>query len=77
MDICAATLDSKQEISLKRQVASILYSTRNSIVHAKANYTPSGLECPSDTLDDVNQMMDKFALTLIAWNEAQPDYLRV
>ena len=76
-DICTVALNPEQEVSLKRQVANILYSTRNSIVHAKANYRPNGLECPVETLEAVNEMMDSFALTLIAWNDAQPDYLRV
>lgn len=76
-DIRTIALNPDQEMSLKKQVANILYSTRNSIVHAKANYRPTGLECPVDTLDEVNEMMDSFALTLIDWNNAQPDYLRV
>lgn len=76
-DIRTVALNSEQEISLKKQVANILYSTRNSIVHAKANYRPTGLECPVETLESVNEMMDSFALTLIAWNDTQPDYLRV
>lgn len=76
-EICTMVLNPDKEISLKKQVANILYSTRNSIVHAKANYKPTGLECPVHTLEEVNEMMDGFALTLIAWNDAQPDYLRV
>lgn len=76
-DIRTIALNLDQEMSLKKQVANILYSTRNSIVHAKANYRPTGLECPVDTLEEVNEMMNSFALTLIAWNDTQPDYLRV
>lgn len=76
-DIRTVALTPDQEMSLKKQVATILYSTRNSIVHAKANYRPTGLECPVDTLEEVNEMMNSFALTLIAWNDTQPDYLRV
>lgn len=76
-DIETVALDPSQEKSLKRQVANILYVTRNSIVHAKANYVPSGLECTVEDLGGVNSMMDSIALTLIEWNEAQPDYLRV
>ena len=76
-DIRTIALNPDQEMSLKKQVANILYSTRNSIVHAKANYRPTGLECPVDTLEEVNEMMNSFALTLIAWNDTQPDYLRV
>ena len=60
-----------------KEVASVLYSTRNSIVHAKANYTPTGWECPKNCLSEVNEMMDSFALKMIEWNDAQPESIRV
>lgn len=55
----------------------IRYSTRNSIVHAKSNYEPNGLECPPDSLEEVNQMMSSIGRALIQWNENQADYIRV
>lgn len=69
-------LSNEQQMSLKKQVANILYSTRNSIVHAKSNYEPNGLECPPDSLEEVNQMMSSIGRALIQWNENQADYIR-
>lgn len=70
-------LPNEQQMSLKKQVANILYSTRNSIVHAKSSYEPNGLECPPDSLEEVNQMMSSIGRALIQWNENQADYIRV
>lgn len=70
-------LSNEQQMSLKKQVANILYSTRNSIVHAKSNYEPNGLECPPDSLEEVNQMMSSIGRALIQWNENQADYIWV
>ena len=76
-DLRTVALNENKECSLKKQVASVLYSTRNSIVHAKANYTPTGWECPKNCLSEVNEMMDSFALKMIEWNDAQPESIRV
>jgi len=65
---------SKQKIVI---TANILYSTRNSIVHAISNYEPNGLECPPYSLEEVNQMMSSIGRALIQWNENQADYIRV
>lgn len=70
-------LSNEQQMSLKKQVANILYSTRNSIVHAKSNYEPNGLECPPDSLEEVNHVMSSIGRALIQWNENQADYIRV
>jgi len=40
----------EQLASLQKQIANILYSTRNNIVHAKSNYSPTGLELQGDEL---------------------------
>lgn len=76
-DLGSTALSTDKEISLKKQVASILYSTRNSIVHAKANYNPTGWECPKENLQEINELMDSFALRMIEWNEAQAEYVKV
>lgn len=76
-DITTIALTSEQQASLKKQVANILYSTRNSVVHAKSNYVPNGLECPIESLDEVNQMMAVFAKVLVQWNDNQTEYIRV
>lgn len=76
-NLTTVVLNNEKEVSLKKQVASILYSTRNSIVHAKANYTPTGWECPKENLEEVNNMMDSLALKMIEWNETQPEFIRL
>ena len=77
VDLGKVSLDDSKKSSLLKQVASIIYSTRNSIVHAKANYIQTGWECPKDSLLKLNEMMDSFALQMIDWNEAQPENIKV
>jgi len=67
----------EQLASLQKQIANILYSTRNNIVHAKSNYIPTGLELQGDELIEGNVMMDKIAMSIIQWNERQPEAYRV
>lgn len=67
----------EQIASLQKQIANILYSTRNNIVHAKSNYIPTGLELQGDELIEGNIMMDKIAMSIIQWNERQPEAYRV
>ena len=43
----------------------------------KAVQWPNGLECPPDSLEEVNQMMSSIGRALIQWNENQADYIRV
>lgn len=57
---------------IKREISTILYSTRNSIVHAKSNYKESENECPKDDLDEFNVFMEKLCHCLIVWNGRQP-----
>lgn len=40
----------EKERTIKNKVAVILYATRNSIVHAKANFKPTENECPEKDL---------------------------
>ena len=63
----------EQLSSLQKLIARIIYATRNSIVHAKSNYESNGYEMEGDELDDGNVMMEKIALSIIQWNERQPD----
>lgn len=63
--------------SLQRQVANIIYATRNSIVHAKSNYATTGLELSGEEMIKGNQMMEIIAKSIISWNLRQPEGLRV
>ena len=58
--------------AISREVGTILYSTRNSIVHAKSNYTPTGNECAEEDLYELNAFMDRLCQCLILWNNRQP-----
>lgn len=66
-----------QLVSLQKQIANILYATRNNIVHAKSNYTQNGIELQGDELIDGNKMMDMIAMSIIQWNERQPEAYKV
>lgn len=72
-DIDRITSFSKSERdAVAREIGTILYSTRNSIVHAKSNYTPTGNECAEGDLYELNIFMDRLCQCLILWNNRQP-----
>lgn len=55
-------------------IGDILYATRNQIVHAKSNYEATGLECPEEDLDKLNNFMHKASYSVIKWYNRLPDY---
>lgn len=57
--------------SIKKEIAGILYATRNSIVHAKSNYIVTGKECSEDDLEQLNEFMAKLCECLFVWNSRQ------
>lgn len=50
---------------LNVSLGKILYATRNSIVHAKSNYTITGKECPSKDLKALNEFMKVLSYAII------------
>ena len=56
---------------IKKEIADVLYATRNSIVHAKSNYTFTGRECPEEDLGQLNEFMIKLCDCLFVWNGRQ------
>lgn len=58
-------------------LGNLLYSTRNSIVHAKSNYTQTGLECKEDDLDELNEFMHKACYSTIKWYNRLPTHLKI
>lgn len=70
-------LDENRLSSLQKQVASVIYATRNSIVHAKSNYEPTDLELVGEEFIKGNQMMEIIAKSIISWNLRQPKGLRI
>lgn len=69
----AIGMTAEKERAIKNKVAAILYATRNSIVHAKANYEPTGDECPQEDLFQLNIFMRKLCKDLIFWKDKHPE----
>lgn len=74
---CDDNLSEEQIASYNRQLASSLYATRNSIVHAKSNYKSTGVEFHTDDMENANRIMDVIATSIIQWNERQPDIYKL
>ena len=66
-----ASLNSVKVEAVKKEIAGILYATRNSIVHAKSNYTVTGKECLEDDLEQLNIFMARLCECLFVWNGRQ------
>jgi hypothetical protein len=64
-------------IEIRKELGKILCDTRNSIVHAKSNYQPTGFECPEENMDELNKFMDKLCQCLFAWNGRQAENYRL
>lgn len=62
---------------LQDKIASILYATRNSIVHAKSNYVKTGYEMKEDEMEEANEMIEIIARSIINWNQRQAEGFRV
>ncbi|WP_242916125.1 hypothetical protein [Pontibacter liquoris] len=71
------TLRKKTDFTeLKTRVAQSLYSTRNSIVHAKSNYESEGNECKAEELSQFNKFLSLAASQLIKWHKCLPKHQR-
>ena len=64
-------LSSSNIETIKKEIADILYATRNSIVHAKSNYSFTGKECSEENLGQLNEFMVKLCDCLFIWNSRQ------
>jgi hypothetical protein len=56
------------------RIAQILYSTRNSFVHAKSNYIKKGNECKMDELGQFNIFLSLAAAQVIKWHRKLPKH---
>jgi hypothetical protein len=54
-----------------------LYSTRNEVAHAKANYNPTGDECPKDQLASFAVCAKLVAQQVIRWYHLTPETIRL
>lgn len=57
-------------------LAGCLTATRNQLAHSKANYHPTGEECPSDQLHQLSECARRAAEQCIRWYAAQNPDLR-
>lgn len=53
-------------------IASIVYSSRNKVVHAKSNFEPTGDECPTDEIEQLNIFLKKASAITIRWYNRLP-----
>jgi len=70
-------LDISKQNQIKHGMSIILYATRNSIVHAKSNYTLTGEECITDDLEGLNVFISKLCYCLISWNNRQLEMFKL
>jgi len=79
LDLASITTDSspQERKQAMERLAEAIHSTRNEIAHAKANYEPTGIECPPEELGTLVGCMRQIAQTAIAWYSDQPATLRV
>ncbi len=66
----------KKEEALAELGAS-LYATRNRIAHAKANYEPTGEECPEEQLADFAECAKLAAQQAVRWYHSRHQDARV
>ena len=71
------SLNPSEKEVIDKEIGQILYSTRNQIVHAKSNYRPTGYECNTDDMEQLNVFMKKLCQCLIIWNNRQPAEYRL
>lgn len=65
------SLNSAKVEVVKKEIAGVLYATRNSIVHAKSNYSVTGKECLEDDFEQLNIFMARLCECLFVWNGRQ------
>lgn len=62
--------------SLIQMISGIIYSTRNSIVHAKSNYRSDGNECKAEDLAQLNIFLKETCYGVINWHSRLPEHLK-
>lgn len=55
----------------------IIYSTRNSIVHAKSNYETDKNECAMEDLHELNNFLKHACYSTIKWYNRLPNHLKI
>lgn len=73
--ITVASSKRDKETAMEKLAASI-YSSRNAVAHAKANYNPSGEECPSTEEGDFVECLKIAAQQAIRWYNTESEFTR-
>lgn len=68
--------ETDHELFLER-ISECIYSTRNEIAHAKANYEKRGTECPQKEKFQFCTLLETIAVRCIRWFSLQPEEKRV
>lgn len=69
--------DNKTQLAGLAKFSDVLYSTRNAIAHAKANYVATGDECPPDQIGELALCAKLAAEQAIRWLQSVPESSRV
>jgi hypothetical protein len=71
--------ESSEEARLKalNSFAVSIVDTRNSIVHAKPNYRPTGYECPETQLSSFSVLVKRAAQQAVRWFHGRPEHQRI
>lgn len=67
----------QDKIKALEALGRILYTTRNEIAHAKANYTSTGDECPPEQLHEFTQCVKIATQQVIRWYHFRPESIRL
>ncbi len=70
-------LSEEQMTIAANMLGSIVYSTRNSIVHAKSNYETDKNECVIDDLPELNNFLKHACYSTIKWYNRLPNHLKI
>lgn len=62
---------------VKGDLGSVIYNTRNRIVHAKSNWKSTNDACLESEMEDMNNFMKALTQCLIVWNGRQPEEFRM
>ena len=69
--------NTKEIENAQKELAIAISNTRNELAHAKPNYSPKGLECPSGYLDDFAAMLKIISEQVVRWYVDQSEISRI
>ena len=69
-------IDQEKQIGISNFLGSVIYSTRNQIVHAKSNYVQDNYECPTQDLGQFNIFIKHACYASIKWYNRLPQHLK-